>query len=239
MTDLSKTLFIPLYFKYKESIGRKKIYDDIAVDFFEKNLEKLKEFSEIDKDTLSFERIISRTIIIDKIIIEILNNNNIDYVINMGCGLDFRNRRLNLNIPWYNIDLEPVIDYRHKYFSKYSNEYDISGDMFSLDYGLFSGKRCGLFIFEGILMFFSEEEVIRILTNVKSKITNAYFIIHSFPEEDDVIPSIASISKKSIIKWRMNNPKFIEKEVNIKHLQKYNLTKPNTQIDFMVNLYKY
>lgn len=239
MTDLSKTLFIPLYFKYKESIGRKKIYDDIAINFFKEKPEKLKEFSEMDKDNLSFDRIISRTIIIDKIIIEILNNNSIGFIVNMGCGLDFRNRRLNLNIPWYNIDLESVIDYRNSYFSKYSDEYNISGDIFSFDYGQFDEKGCGLFIFEGILMFFSQEEVVKILTDIKSQIASNYFVIHSFPEETGNIPSIKNITNKSIIKWRMDNPKFLEKAVGIEHLEKHNLIKSNDKIDFMVNLYKY
>ena len=40
MESIAKTLFIPFYFRYLESISKKEIYDNEAVEFF-KNLDNL------------------------------------------------------------------------------------------------------------------------------------------------------------------------------------------------------
>jgi|GEM_PF-5533173 len=240
MTDLSKTLFIPLYFKYKESLGTKRIYDLEAVNFFEKSTINIEDFSEIDKDTLSFQRIISRTLIIDSMVKEALQDNAIDFIANLGCGLDFRNRRLDISIPWYNIDLPSVIDYREKAFSKISNEYNINGDILTQDFMNTFPNGKGIFIFEGLLMFFSQEEVIKILANIQNEFKSGFFIIHTFPEQATIIPSINSISNNQVlIKWRSNNPKFLEEKINIRHIKGSNLIKLQNENDFMINLYQW
>ena len=85
MKNLSKTFFIPLYFKYKESINDKRIYDEEAVNFFKNNPDIIKnELKDIEVDKESFERIIKRSLIIDKFLIEILNKENIDFIFNIG-----------------------------------------------------------------------------------------------------------------------------------------------------------
>lgn len=240
MKNLSKTFFIPLYFKYKESINDKRIYDGEAVNFFKNNPDIIKdELKDIDIDKESFERIIKRTLDIDKFLIEILSKEKIDFIFNIGCGLDFRNRRLETkNIPWYNIDLPEVIDYRKEMVSSYPNEYNISGNILEAGFWDKFPTGRGIFIFEGILMFFEKEEVYKTLKNIIEKFQNSFYIIHTFPEKELIIKSINALSKENLIKWRNSNTEILEEDLKLVYLRGENLSTEKVEKDFRINLYK-
>lgn len=240
MKNLSKTFFIPLYFKYKESINDKRIYDEEAVNFFKNNPDIIKnELKDIEVDKESFERIIKRSLIIDKFLIEILNKENIDFIFNIGCGLDFRNRRLEIKDKvWYNLDLSEVIDYRNEMISSYPNEYNISGNILEADFWEKFPKGRAIFIFEGILMFFEKEEVYKTLENISKKFQDSFYIIHTFPEKELIIKSINTLSKENLIKWRNSNPEILEENLKLKYLKGENLSTEKMEKDFRINLYK-
>lgn len=240
MKNLSKTFFIPLYFKYKESINDKRIYDEEAVNFFKNNPDIIKnELKDIEVDKESFERIIKRSLIIDKFLIEILNKENIDFIFNIGCGLDFRNRRLEIKDKvWYNLDLSEVIDYRNEMISSYPNEYNISGNILETDFWEKFPKGRAIFIFEGILMFFEKEEVYKTLENISKKFQDSFYIIHTFPEKELIIKSINALSKENLIKWRNSNPEILEEDLKLKYLKGENLSTEKIEKDFRINLYK-
>lgn len=240
MKNLSKTFFIPLYFKYKESINDKRIYDEEAVNFFKNNPDIIKnELKDIEVDKESFERIIKRSLIIDKFLIEILNKENIDFIFNIGCGLDFRNRRLEIKDKvWYNLDLSEVIDYRNEMISSYPNEYNISGNILETDFWEKFPKGRAIFIFEGILMFFEKEEVYKTLENISKKFQDSFYIIHTFPEKELIIKSINALSKENLIKWRNSNPEILEEDLKLKYLKGENLSTEKMEKDFRINLYK-
>ena len=74
MSNLSKTLFIPFYFKYLESVGEKKIYDKEAVEFFSKKENILED---VDKSVCKVD-LPTNNIRVKFILDKILNINNID-----------------------------------------------------------------------------------------------------------------------------------------------------------------
>lgn len=240
MKNLSRTFFIPLYFKYKESINDKRIYDGEAVNFFKNNPDIIKdELKDIDADKKSFERIIKRTLVIDKFLTEILNKEKIDFIFNIGCGLDFRNRRLEIkNIPWYNLDLPEVIDYRNEMVLLYPDEYNISGNILEAGFWDKFPEGRGIFIFEGILMFFEKEGVYKTLRNINEKFKDSFYIIHTFPEKELMIKSINAVSKESIIKWRNSNPEILEEDLKLKYIKGENLSNEKEEKDFRINLYR-
>ncbi|MFK4785240.1 class I SAM-dependent methyltransferase [Fusobacterium sp. MFO224] len=213
--NISKTLFIPLYFKYKESLEGKAIYDESAITFFKSNKDIL-DFSEIDKDLASFTGTIARTLVIDKLIKNIISKHEIDFIANIGCGLDFRNRRLKIgNVDWYNIDLKEVIEFRKNNISSIPNEKNVIGDILKLDFldNLPQGK--GIFIFEGLLMYFTKKNVDFIMNHLTKNFNNCYYIIEVCPDEfinqPGLNPSIKSINKNIMFKWGNNNPLLLEK----------------------------
>lgn len=213
--NISKTLFIPLYFKYKESLGEKTIYDENAIKFFENN-KNILNFSEIDKDIASFTGTIARTLIIDKILLKLISKNEINFIVNIGCGLDFRNRRLQIkNIDWFNIDLKEVIDFRKNNTAPVLREHNIVGDILKFDFLNKLPKGKGIFIFEGLLMYFSERNVNFIISKLTKYFNNCHYIIESCPNEfvnqPCLNPSIKSINENIMFKWGNNNPLLLEK----------------------------
>lgn len=210
MSNLSKTLFIPFYFKYLESVGEKKIYDKEAVEFFSKKENKeILNFSVIEKDIYSFNGVLARTQIIDEYLEKLIKEDKVDNIFNIGCGLDFRNRRLKIDKNWYNIDLKEVLTFREKEFSTYNFEENIFGNILEVEKWDFIPKQRNLFIFEGILMYFSKNDVYSILEKLKIKSEKAYFIIESMPKELIKIKhqSVNEIDESIKFKWGINDIK--------------------------------
>ncbi|MCJ8342558.1 MAG: class I SAM-dependent methyltransferase [Cetobacterium sp.] len=229
MNEISKTLFIPFYFKYKESNGKKTLYDKEAIDFFSKKQNKnILNFPLIDKDINSFIGILSRTHIIDLYLLDLIDLYKIDNIFNIGCGLDFRNRRLDIKKSWFNIDLDEVISFRNNNFSPFPYETNIKANILNTINWNFIPYSTNVFILEGILMYFSEEEVYTIIRNLINKSKKAYFIIETSPEEMTLIkhPSVETINKNLYFKWGTNNISSFSEKVNLKCL------KSNKHIDF-------
>lgn len=221
MENLSKTLFIPFYFKYLESIGEKEIIEKEAVEFFSREENKnILNFSSIEKDKNSFIGIIARTKIIDEYLLQLLKDKKIDNIFNIGCGLDFRNRRLKVEKNWYNIDLKEVIEFRKKEFSKYIYEKNICGNILEIEKWDFIPKEKNLFIFEGILMYFSKEEVYKIIEKLKNKSGKSYFIIETMAEELAQInhKAVHEVDKNIGFRWGVNDILKFSKDTQLKCL---------------------
>lgn len=221
MNNLSKTLFIPFYFKNLESIGEKEIYEKEAVEFFSKESNKnILNFSAIEKDKNSFTGIIVRTKIIDEYLLELISDDKIDNIFNIGCGLDFRNRRLGIEKNWYNIDLEEVIKFREEEFSKYKFEKNICGNILEIEKWDFIPKGKNLFIFEGILMYFTKEEVYKIIEKLKEKSEKSYFIIETMAEELAKVnhKAVHEVDKNIGFNWGVNDILKFSKEIELECL---------------------
>lgn len=222
MNILSKTLFIPFYFKYKESVGEKNIYDAEAVKFFSDNKNRdIINFSELDKDKNSFTGVISRTMLIDDYLRKILEDKEKKFnVFNVGCGLDCRNKRLSLsNVTWTNIDLPEVIEYRNNILPLQPNEKNISADITKTAEWDFIPFENNIFIFEGILMFFEEEKIKELLKNLVKKSKTSWFIIESSPNFSDIKhPSVSSISSEIKFKWGCNDIKSFAEKIDMEYI---------------------
>jgi len=120
------------------------------------------------------------------------------------------------DISWYNVDLPEVIEARDKYFPPEKNETNISGDIIKLDFLDVVKKENNIFIFEAILPFFKEDEVIKVLKSLSKESKKAFFIIETCPEEiismEFNYKYLKSPKSKIIYNWGCNNPdKFADK----------------------------
>lgn len=219
--NISKTLFIPFYFKYKESIGKKYIYDKEAINFFSNNHNlQILNFAEIEKDIYSQIGVISRTTITDNYLKNLLEN-NIDNIFNIGCGLDFRNRRLNITKSWFNIDLTEVIQFREKNFGIFKSEKNISENVLNSKNWDFIPNEINIFILEGVVMYFSEEQISNLILNLTSKSKKSYFIIETSPEEmlTTKHQAVNSIDNNITFKSGTNNINEFAKKLDLNLLQ--------------------
>ena len=87
-------------------------------------------------------------------------------IVSIGCGLDTRFERVdNGRITWYNLDLPEVIETRKLFFIEHDRVKNISKSVFESDWTkevVTDGKEL-LIISEGVLMFFTEDEVKKVL----------------------------------------------------------------------------
>eukprot|EP00831_Metopus_contortus_P044409 TRINITY_DN3561_c0_g1_i3.p1 TRINITY_DN3561_c0_g1~~TRINITY_DN3561_c0_g1_i3.p1 ORF type:complete len:154 (+),score=35.58 TRINITY_DN3561_c0_g1_i3:110-571(+) len=87
-------------------------------------------------------------------------------VINIGCGLDTRFERIdNGKVIWYDLDLPQSIKLRKNFFKEDDRYKMISKSVFDNSWinDIKEKNRKVLVIAEGILMYFSKEEVVSIL----------------------------------------------------------------------------
>lgn len=111
LSAVSETMLQTLYARAKESSGRSAIRDTKA----EEIIERLNcNFSAADKDNAMSNGVVARTVILDRLVKQWLNEHTNAVVVNIACGLDTRCCRVQGYEHWYNLDLPEAIAVRRK-----------------------------------------------------------------------------------------------------------------------------
>lgn len=133
-----------------------------------------------DGGAISDHGILARTITIDSQVQKLLAEHPNTVVINAGAGLDTRKHRLNSKpLHWYDLDLEPVAKLRSRFFDYGEHETLIAKSI--LDFSWIDAIDVPahahvLLIAEGLLMYFSTEDVCEILTVLCNAFPNAHML---------------------------------------------------------------
>ena len=157
MTDVSKTLFLPLFFRAQETREGGIINDKEAVRIIDSLHYENGNFL-LDRE---MQLVIAlRTVVLDDIvrryIAEMHDERRQPVIVNLGAGLDTREQRFP-EATWYQVDLESPIRLRRQYLPE-SPATTIAASIF--EDGWSDGIRHHdhvLFIVEGVLMYFDEE----------------------------------------------------------------------------------
>lgn len=185
LSALTQTLFIPLAVRAKETECEHPVLTDkMAVDIFSQcDISNMV----IDGGEISTHGILARTKIIDTEVKNILTRNPHAIVINLGVGLDTRFFRLdNGTAQWYDLDLPEVISLRKQFIFENQRLHFISKSV--MDYSWINEISCSpnntiILIAEGLLMYFSEDEVKEVLDVLETKFPKADMlmdVVHSF-----------------------------------------------------------
>ncbi len=157
----------------------------------------------------------ARTEILDEATTKFLNENPDSVVVNLGCGLDTRITRVdNGRVKWYDLDLPECIELREYFFTQTDRSKFIAKSVLDFSWidDIEKGKKT-LFIAEGLLIYFTEEDVKRILFAIKDR----------FPDAQILFEVYSSIIKKSwhrnqkvknafsMFKWGIKTGKILEK----------------------------
>jgi len=177
LKGVMETLLIPLSARATETNSKNpRIKDDKAVEMVS-NIEY--DFDKFDKK-MSREGVIARTILLDRETEKFVNEYPNAICISMGCGLDTRYHRINHNkVQWYNIDFPEVVALRKKLLYENKNVHAIGKsilDMSWLDEVVIEGREV-LIIMEGLLMYFTETEVIQLFCIIRSHLPNCTILI--------------------------------------------------------------
>ena len=156
VTGVPETMIQTLYARAKETKKEDaKIIDDIAV----RIVEKIDyDFSKADNDKTMSSGVIARTIVLDNIVEQYLNQHPDTIVINIGCGLDTRCYRMKGKYSlWYNLDLPETIEIRSRFLEEKGPIYQIAKSAMDISYTdsiTYNGENV-LVIVEGLSMYLS------------------------------------------------------------------------------------
>lgn len=182
---IAQTLCIPLAARAKESSHSAPLLSD-------RKAEKL--FAQLDLSSIitdgweiSTLGILARSNIIDQEIAKLISVSQRTVVINLGAGLDTRFYRLKQPADcWYDIDLPPVIALRERLLEKEETITAIASSILEPEWIAKIDVSAGstvILIAEGLLMYFTREQVVKILGMLSQAFPGAHLffdVVHSF-----------------------------------------------------------
>jgi len=180
LKDIPETLLFPLKARYLETKKGNGIIND------QKSVEIL---DALDYDAYKTNQIniwhigtCLRTIILDEQIKNFLQDHPDGVVVNIGCGLDTRFPRVdNDRVLWFDLDLPEVIELRKYFFSETNRYRFIATSVLDPAWAHFIPKgKSTLFIAEGLLCYFTEEENKLILGIIRDHFSEAECLIEIF-----------------------------------------------------------
>ena len=173
--DVQETALIPLVIRANETKrGNARIHDAKAVEIID-TLEI--DTKDLDK-FFSHEGVVARTIMFDSTLEKLLKKYPDAVCVNIGCGLDDRFSRVdNGRIKWFNVDLPDSIEVRKKFFPEAEREHMIAGDILKMDWmGNIPKENVTIVIAEGLLMYFSKEQVRTILNDITGSFGRGFLL---------------------------------------------------------------
>lgn len=180
VTGVAETMIQTLYARAKET--RKpdhKIRDDIAVELVEKIGY---DFSKADQDMVMYSGVIARTIVLDQMVRQYLENHKNTIVINIACGLDTRCYRMQGKyLRWYNVDLPETMNVRSRFLSETGPVYQIAKsamDETYVDDITFYNENV-LVIIEGLTMYLKEDDVKKMFSIIDQSFQNVTVMVET------------------------------------------------------------
>ncbi len=170
--DVQTTALIPLVIRANETKRKNpRIRDMKAVDI----IDALKVDTVPYDKFLSHEGVIARTIMLDRQLKQIIKKEPDTVVINIGSGFDNRFSRVdNGRIFWFDLDLPDSIVARKKVFNEHERVKMIAGSVLEDDWckeveeKLTEKSVKPVFIAEGLLMYFTFDQIKKMLEILKS-----------------------------------------------------------------------
>lgn len=171
LNGVSETMLQTLYARAKESGKPKhKIYDQKAIDVV-KQLDY--DFSAADKDSTMSTGVIARTILLDRMVSEWLENHSEAVVVNIASGMDTRFYRIGNQkiLRWYNVDLPDAMRVRERYIQDEDRITNIAASAMDQKWAdkIKEKDENVLVIVEGLSMYLSEEDICQIFSVISNR----------------------------------------------------------------------
>lgn len=175
ITGVPETMLQTMYARAKETKKENAVIrDDKAVEIVER-LDY--DFALADKDAAMGNGVIARTIMLDKMAADYLKNHPDAIVVNIACGLDTRcYRNEGKYKKWYNIDLPDTIEVRARFMEEQGPViYQFAESAMDEAWAEkieYNGEPV-LVIIEGLTMYLTEEDVVKIFEIIDKKFRKA------------------------------------------------------------------
>lgn len=178
MTEVNKTLYIPLY--GKAFVSRKGIilHDEKAEEIWEKAGFPLKGKSR--SKWLAYYMGM-RASVFDGWAREKCEADADAVVLHIGCGLDSRAERVGAGNCWYDVDFPEVIAERRKYFKEKENYTMISGDVRGESWlTTLPRDKNAIVVMEGVTMYFAPEELRALLSRLAAYFDKVALLLDAY-----------------------------------------------------------
>lgn len=218
ITGVSETLLMTLYFRNVETQRPDAIIRD------EKAIELVKridyDFSKFDDDWKSQVGVAIRTEIIDRAVQKFLEKTPAAIIVNLGAGLCTRFFRLdNGQAQWFEVDLEQVRPFWDNLIGETDLHRFIACSVLDFSWmdvvsdALQNGNRQRvLFIAEGLFMYLPEDEVKKVILEIKNRFPSSEIVIEiigkSLAGNTQLHRSVAQTNAK--FKWGVNDCQELE-----------------------------
>lgn len=167
---VAETLLIPLYMRAKESEREDAILrDPLAVELVKRISY---DYTKFDKAWMSALGCVVRGSYFDQRVQLFIRQTENPVIVNVGCGLDTRFQRIAYrdNAVFYELDLQEVIAVREKLIpAPVGDNYLVASLLDTWWMDMLREKHPGgqfVFVFEGVLMYFYEDQVRLVLHNL-------------------------------------------------------------------------
>lgn len=222
---VEETLFIPLAARVLIS----KNYLNYFLDTKSLELENLEQIKSINKKTneyLTFASV-ARYYVFDKIINNFINKNKDVNIVSLGVGLETMNYRIkDNNNKFYSIDFDKVIDLRLEILGKKENETLIKSDILDMRWiEKVDKNKATLFVVAGVFQYLKEEQILKLITNLKEKFKNSGMIFdatNSFGIKRAINYVKKTGNKSAMMYFYVNNEEKFANLANVKLLGVYN-----------------
>ena len=217
LTDVSETLLMTLYFRNLETQRQDAIIsDEKAIDIV-KGIEY--NFSKFDEDWKSQVAVAVRTEIIDSAVQKFLDKTPKAIIVNLGAGLCTRFFRLdNGQAQWFEVDLEQVKSSWDKLIGEAERHHFIACSVTDFSWmdvisnALQDSDSQMLFIAEGLFMYLPEDEVKKVILEIKNRFPGSEIVIEVIgkylAKNTQLHRSVAQTDAK--FKWGANDCKELE-----------------------------
>lgn len=217
---IPSTLFLVLWAQYLESQSPNGIIKDLKVIEMVDSLDY--DFSKYRLSSNDRLGVAIRKKIFDREVGKFISQNPNGVVVNLGCGLDTHYEFFkHTAITWYDLDLPPVIALRRQFFHETENHKFICKSVMDFSWMQEIPKNQKVLILaEGLLPYFSEQEVKTLLIHIKNQFPNNELLIHALsPWRTRLIhPELRKTSLK--LGWGITNGKDMEKWLQDLYFQK-------------------
>ncbi len=180
--NVAETLFIPLYMKALETKRPRPFFNDQyacrLVDLVDYD------FSKYKSAVMSSVGVGIRAKYFDSVAESFIISSSKPVVVSVGCGLDTRSHRIDQDLAqralFYEVDLPEVIHLRNKLIPPTQNSHYIKSSMFDTEWLDFVKKENSgadiLFISEGVLMYFQEDQVRTFFRNIAERFDSSLIL---------------------------------------------------------------
>jgi O-methyltransferase involved in polyketide biosynthesis len=178
LTGVPETMLIALYARAAESRRENHMIHDAKAMELVDQIDY--DFSRFDGARMTQNGVACRTVLLDRETNKFFSENPDGVCICIGCGLDTRFYRLdNGLLRWYNLDLPEVIAIRRRFFTEDDRVKMVSKSALDPVWPslINTENKPVLIILEGLLMYFTQEEVCELLEIIKTNFSGCMMLM--------------------------------------------------------------